>query len=97
VRCTKEAACGNPNLALASTSIVERSNLSIRMSNRRFTRLTTFNKKMANHMHAMSFYFMVYNFVKIHKSIRTTPAMEAGVTDFLWSMEDIVVMAETNA
>ncbi|WP_181017818.1 hypothetical protein [Ramlibacter lithotrophicus] len=48
-------------------------------------------------MHAVSFYFMVYNFVKIHGSIKTTPAMEAGVTDFLWSMEDIVLMAETNA
>lgn len=53
------------------------------------------SKKMANHMHAMSFYFMVYNFVKVHKSIRTTPGMEAGVTDFLWSMEDIVMMSET--
>ena len=47
-------------------------------------------------MHAVSFYFMVYNFVKIHSSIKTTPAMEAGVTTFLWSMEDIVVMADTN-
>jgi hypothetical protein len=48
-------------------------------------------------MHAISFYFMVYNFVKIHKCIRTTPAMEAGVTDFLWSMEDIALMAKTDA
>lgn len=97
VKCSKEAVCGNPNMALASTSIVERSNLSLRMGNRRFTRLTNaFSKKMANHMHAVSFYFMVYNFVKIHKSIRTTPAMEAGVTTFLWSMEDVVMLAETN-
>jgi IS1 family transposase len=97
VKCTKEAMCGNPNMALASTSIVERSNLSLRMSNRRLTRLTNaFSKKMANHMHAMSFYFMVYNFVKIHNTIRTTPAMEAGVTNFLWGMEDIVMMADTN-
>lgn len=97
VKASKEAVCGNPNMALASTSIVERSNLSLRMGNRRFTRLTNaFSKKMENHMHAVSFYFMVYNFTKVHKSIRTTPAMEAGVTDFLWSMEDIVLMADTN-
>lgn len=48
-------------------------------------------------MHAVSFYFMGYNFVKIHSSIKTTPAVQAGVTDFLWSMEDIVLMTETNA
>jgi IS1 family transposase len=88
---------GNPNPRHISTSLVERSNLSIRMGNRRFTRLTNaFSKKMENHMHAISFYFMVYNFVKIHSSTKTTPAMEANVTDFLWSTEDIVVMAETN-
>lgn len=83
--------------ALISTSLVERANLSMRMGMRRFTRLTnSFSKKLENHMHAVSFYFMVYNFLKIHSSIKTTPAMEAGVTDFLWSMEDIVLMAETN-
>lgn len=84
-------------MKLASTSIVERSNLSFRMGNRRFTRLTNaFSKKVANHMHAISFYLMVYNFVKIHKTIKTTPAIEAGVTDFLWNMADVVMMAETN-
>ena len=63
---------------------------------RRFTRLTNaFSKKLENHMHAVSFYFMGYNFVKIHKTIETTPAMEAGVTTYLWSMEDIVMMTET--
>jgi IS1 family transposase len=88
---------GRPDKSRISTSLVERSNLSLRMGNRRFTRLTNaFSKKMENHMHAISFYFMVYNFVKIHKSIRTTPAMEAGVSTFLWSMEDIVLMSETN-
>ncbi len=87
---------GNPDEKKVSTSIVERSNLSLRMSNRRFGLLTNaFSKKLENHMHAVSFYFMIYNFVKIHKSIKTTPAMEAGVTDFLWSMEDIVMMADT--
>lgn len=98
VKSSKEIVSGNPYPENISTSLVERANLSMRMGNRRLTRLTNaFSKKMENHMHAISFYFMVYNFVKIHSSIKTTPAMEAGVTDFLWSMEDIVVMAETNA
>lgn len=88
---------GNPDPKHISTSHVERANLSMRMGMRRFTRLTNaFSRKLENHMAAVSFYFMVYNFVKIHSSIKTTPAMEAGVTDFLWSMEDIVLMAETN-
>ena len=87
---------GNPDFKLVSTSHVERANLSMRMGMRRFTRLTNaFSKKLENHMHAVSFYFMVYNFVKIHKSIKTTPAMEASVTTYLWSMEDIVMMTET--
>ena len=89
---------GSPDVDHISTSHVERANLSMRMGMRRFTRLTNaFSKKLENHMHAVSFYFMVYNFVKIHKSIKTTPAMEAGVTTYLWSMEDIVMMTETNA
>ena len=88
---------GKPDPKHISTSHVERANLSMRMGMRRFTRLTNaFSKKLENHMHAISFYFMVYNFVKIHKTIKTTPAMEAGVTDFLWSMEDIVMMSETS-
>ena len=68
----------------------------MRMGMRRFTRLTNaFSKKLENHMHAVSFYFMVYNFVKIHASIKTTPAMEAGVTTYLWNMEDIAMMTDT--
>jgi IS1 family transposase len=98
VSATKAVVCGNPDMKHISTSLVERANLSMRMGMRRFTRLTNaFSRKLENHMHAVSFYFMVYNFVKIHSSIKTTPAMEAGVTDFLWSMDDIVLMAETNA
>lgn len=97
VSTTKSVVTGSPDLKNISTSIVERANLSMRMGMRRFTRLTNaFSRKLENHMHAVSFYFMVYNFVKIHKSIKTTPAMQAGVTDFLWSMEDIVMMADTN-
>ena len=87
---------GHPEFGHVSTSNVERVNLSMRMDMRRFTRLTNaFSKKLENHMHAVSFYFMVYNFVKIHKTIKTTPTMEAGVTTYLWSMEDIVMMTET--
>ncbi len=87
---------GNPKSAWVSTSIVERSNLTLRMSCRRFTRLTNaFSKKFENHMHAVSFFFMVYNFVKVHGTVKSTPAIAAGVTDVQWTMEDIVTMADT--
>ncbi len=82
---------GDPDPEHISTSYVERQNLSMRMGIRRFTRLTNaFSKKVENHMHALSIYFMHYNFVRIHQSLRVTPAMEAGVTDRLWSLEDMV-------
>ena len=82
---------GNPDQAHISTSYVERQNLSMRMGIRRFTRLTNaFSKKLANHVHALSIYFMHYNFVRIHQTLRVTPAMEAGVTDRLWTLEDTV-------
>ena len=88
---------GNPEFDLVSTPHVERANLSMAMATgmRRFTCLTNaFSKKLENHMHAVSLYSMVYNFVKIHKTINTTPAMGAGVTTYLWSMEDIVIMTD---
>ena len=98
IRFEKMTDCGKPAEKSISTSIVERANLSMRMGMRRFARLTNaFSKKLENHMHAVSFYFMVYNFVKIHSSIKTTPAMETGVSDFLWGMEDIVMMMDTMA
>jgi IS1 family transposase len=82
---------GNPDPAHISPSYVERQNLPMRMGIRRFTRLTNaFSKKLANHVHALSIYFMHYNFVRIHQTLRCTPAMEAGVTDRLWSLEDMV-------
>ena len=84
---------GTPDPEHISTSYVERQNLSMsmRMGMRRFTRLTNaFSKKLENHMHALSIYFMHYNFVRIHQTLRVTPAMEAGVTDRLWSLEDMV-------
>jgi len=87
----KQSIQGNPDDKYISTSYVERANLTMRMSMRRFTRLTNaFSKKVENHCHALALYFMWYNFVRIHKSLKSTPAMEAGVTDKLWSMEDIV-------
>jgi IS1 family transposase len=86
---------GNPDPKHVSTSFVERSNLSIRMGNRRMTRLTNaFSKKAANHAHMMSIYFMHYNFVRIHQTLKVTPAMAAGVTPKLWEMSDLVAVLE---
>lgn len=86
---------GRPDPAHVSTSYVERSNLSIRMGNRRFTRLTNaFSKKAANHDHAMAIYFMHYNFVRIHQTLRCTPAMAANVTTKLWELSDMVKVLE---
>lgn len=93
----KKRIIGNPDMDLASTSYVERQNLTMRMHMRRFTRLTNgFSKKLENHMHAISLYFMFYNFCKIHKTLRVTPAMEAGITDHVWDLEEVVMMADTN-
>jgi IS1 family transposase len=87
----KRRITGNPNIRNVSTSYVERANLTMRMHMRRFTRLTNaFSKKLENHMHAISLHFMFYNFCKIHKSLRVTPAMEAGLTDHVWNIIDIV-------
>lgn len=82
---------GNPTPKHISTSYVERQNLIMRMNMRRFTRLTNaFSKKVENLAHSVALHFMYYNFVRIHKTLDVTPAMEAGVTDRLWSVEDIV-------
>ena len=81
---------GNPDYAHVSTSYVERSNLTMRMHMRRFTRLTNaFSKKVENHAHAVALHMMYYNFVRVHKTLRVTPAMEAGVSDRLWEIADI--------
>lgn len=86
---------GEPDPRHVSTSYVERANLSIRMQNRRFTRLTkTFSKKLNNHIHALALHFAFYNFVRIHKTLKVTPAMAAGVSKPLWTMEDIVERIE---
>ncbi len=88
---------GYPSIAHVSTSYVERSNLSIRTQNRRFTRLTNaFSKKFENHVHALALYFMFYNFVRVHKTLRMSPAMAAGVFQTLWTMEDIANRIEAS-
>jgi IS1 family transposase len=94
----KEWVMGNPNMDLVSTSYVERANLTIRMQQRRFTRLTNaFSKKAENHAHSVSLFFMFYNFCRAHqtltkaaKGIKTTPATAAGLTDHVWSVEEIL-------
>jgi IS1 family transposase len=82
---------GNPDIKHVSTSYVERQNLTMRMSMRRFTRLTNaFSKKLDNHIHALGLYFVFYNFTRIHKTLRMSPAMAAGVTNRLWSLDDVI-------
>lgn len=93
---------GRPDPALVSTSYVERSNLTLRMQQRRFTRLTNaFSKKAENHAHAVSLFFMHYNFCRPHqtltkanKGIHTTPAMAAGLTTYVWKVEDILALMD---
>jgi IS1 family transposase len=86
---------GTPDEKHVSTSYVERQNLTMRMSMRRFTRLTNaFSKKLDNHIHALALYFCFYNFCRMHKSLRMSPAMAAGVSQTLWTMEDIANRVE---
>jgi len=92
----KTVISGTPDPKHISTSCVERANLTMRMGMRRFTRLTNgFSKKLDNHMHAISLHFMHYNFCRIHKTLRVTPAMEAKIDDHIWTMEEVVMMADT--
>lgn len=86
---------GDPDPKHISTSYVERSNLTVRMHNRRFTRLTNgFSKKLENHAYSVALFAMYYNFCKIHKTLRVTPAMEAGVSDRVWDVAGIVKLVE---
>jgi IS1 family transposase len=91
----KGTVCGEPDAKHISTSYVERQNLTMRMSMRRFTRLTNgFSKKVDNHVHALAIYFMHYNFIRVHSSIRVTPAMEAGIAKSPMSFEDVIAMVD---
>lgn len=88
---------GRPNKRHISTSYVERQNLTMRMHMRRFTRLTNaFSKKVENHAHAVALHFMYYNFVRIHQTLKCTPAMAAGVTDRLWELEDMIDITDAH-
>ena len=83
---------GNPDPDHISTSYVERQNLTMRMGMRRFTRLTNgFSKKVENHAASVALHFMHYNFVRVHKTLRVTPAMEAGLTDHIWTVEEMLI------
>lgn len=91
----KEAIFGKPDMDQVGTSHVERQNLTMRMGMRRFTRLTNaFSKKAENHAYAVALHFMYYNYCRIHKSLRMTPAMAAGVAVRLWDVQDIVALVE---
>ena len=93
--CIAKPVTGNPDPKHISTSFVERSNLTMRMSMRRFTRLTNaFSKKVANHVHMVALYTMFYNWTRIHKTLRTSPAQAATLTDRLWDMTDILALIE---
>jgi IS1 family transposase len=93
--CDVKEITGSPDPKHISTSYVERSNLTLRMHNRRFTRLTNaFSKKLENHGHMVALYTVFYNFTKVHKTLRVTPAMAAGLTDRVWDMADVVALIE---
>jgi len=91
IACNKKEMIGDPDPAHISTSYIERQNLTMRMSMRRFTRLTNaFSKKLENHIASIAIHYMHYNFCRIHQTLRVTPAMAAGVTDRLWAIEDLI-------
>lgn len=87
----KAAVTGDPDKKHISTSFIERQNLTLRMSNRRFTRLTNaFSKKVENHEYSVALHFMHYNFCRVHQRLRVTPAMEAGLADHVWSIAEVI-------
>jgi IS1 family transposase len=93
VGCRCQRVAGNPDEKHVSTSFVERQNLTRRMSMRRFTRLTNgFSKKVENHAHAVALHFIYYNFGRIHKTLRVSPAMQAGLADHVWTLEEIAAL-----
>lgn len=93
VGATKRLVNGHPKQAHVSTSYIERSNLTIRMANRRFTRLTNgFSKKVEHHAASISLFSMYYNFCRVHQTLRVTPAMEAGIADHIWEISEIVAL-----
>jgi hypothetical protein len=93
IGCDMKTVSGNPDPKHVSTSFVERQNLTMRMSMRRFTRLTNgFSKKIDNHRHMVALHYMFYNFCRVHQTLRCTPAMEAGLTDYVWTIKDLITL-----
>ena len=89
---------GSPDPKHISTAYVERQNLTMRMSMRRFTRLTNgFSKKVENHVHMLAIYFLYYNFCRVHQTLRVTPAMEAGLANQVWGLEELVGLMESKS
>jgi len=98
VAITEQRIIGKPDFHHINTSLVERQNLTMRMSMRRFTRKTNgFSKKIENHAYAVALHFMYYNFARIHKTLRITPAMAAGISKHVWSLEEIIQLTEINS
>jgi 3-methyladenine DNA glycosylase/8-oxoguanine DNA glycosylase len=98
IGCDMKTVIGNPDPKHVSTSFVERQNLTMRMSMRRFTRLTNgFSKKIDNLRHAVALHFMYYNFCRVHQTLRVTPAMEAGIADHVWTIEELVSLLDQSA
>jgi hypothetical protein len=98
IGCRTGILSGTPDPNHISTSFVERQNLTMRMSMRRFTRLTNaFSKKIENHGHSVALHFMHYNFCRIHKTLKVTPAMEAGLTDHVWTLDELVGLLDNKA
>ena len=93
IGCEMKTVLGFPDPEHVSTSFVERQNLTLRMSSRRFTRLTNgFSKKAENHAHAVALHYMQYNYCRVHQTLRVTPAMEAGLTDHVWSTDELIAL-----
>jgi len=93
IGCDMKVVSGDPDPKHVSTSFVERQNLTMRMQIRRFTRLTNaFSKKVDNHRHSVALHYMHYNFCRVHQTLRCTPAMEAGLTDHVWSIEELCAL-----
>lgn len=93
IGCDLKVVSGDPDPAHVSTSYVERQNLTMRMSMRRFTRLTNaFSKKVDNHRHMIALHYMYYNFCRVHQTLRVTPAMESGISDRVWTIEELIAL-----
>lgn len=98
IDCERKRIMRNPDPAHVSTSYIERQNLTMRMQMRRFTRLSNgFSKKVENHAYSAALHFMHYNYVRVHETLRCTPAMEAKITDHLWTIEEMISKLDTNS